>query len=180
MDEATNINQQGLEYNVNRRQPLTTNAQQNTNFKFTLTRIPNVTFWCTSVNVPSISIGEVPVLNKFVPLHVPGSSIQYDQLRVTFMLDEEFATWKEIHNWMRGLVPFEDFRQIIRNDADYYSDGIVHCLNSSKNPSHEYIIKKMFPISLDGFDLSVALSEPDPVTINATFVFESFDIKKIT
>jgi hypothetical protein len=174
------INEQGLQYNINQRQPATINAQQSTNFKMTLTRIPNVTFWCTAINIPSISIGDVPVSNMFAPLHVPGSSIQYDQLRVTFQVDEEFANWKEIHNWMRGVVPFEDFRQIIPNDQDYYSDIMIHCLNSSKNPSYLFTVKKAFPVNIDGFDLSVALTEPEPVTISATFVFETFDIQKVT
>ena len=115
-----------------------------------------------------------------MPIHVPGSSVQIDQLRVTFQVDEEFANWKEMYNWMRSIVPFEDFRQILPKQNDYYSDATIHCLNSAKNPNIRFTLKKVFPISLDGFELNSALTEPEPVTINATFVYDSFDIETVT
>jgi hypothetical protein len=167
-------------YNPRGRQPDSVNAFLNTNFKFTLTRLPNVTFWCSSVNIPQISIGEVTVQNRFVPHHVPGSSIQMDPLRVTFSVDEEFSNWNEIYRWMRSIVPFEDFSEILRNENQYYSDGIIHCLNSAKNPNKKFVFKNMFPTNLDGFDLNVALNEPDPVSVTATFTYESFEIEDVT
>lgn len=171
---------QGLNLNPLRRQPDTINAMQTTNFKLTFERMPNVTFWCTSINIPSVSVGEVTVPTKTMPIHVPGSSVQIDQLRVTFQVDEEFANWKEIYNWMRSIVPFEDFRQILPKQNDYYSDATIHCLNSAKNPNIRFTLKKVFPISLDGFELNSALTDPDPVTISATFVYDSFDVETVT
>ena len=142
------INQAGQNYSPIVRDPDTTNPMLDTHFKLTFTRIPNVSFWCTSTNIPSISIGEVAVPNKFVSLHVPGSSIQFDQLRVSFLIDEEFTNWNEIYNWMQSVVPFEDFRRILPNDANYDSDATIHCLNSAKQPHVNFIFKKLFPISL--------------------------------
>jgi hypothetical protein len=177
---AAAVNEEGISYNVLRRQPETVNAFQNTNFKFTLTRIPNVTFWCSSVNIPQISIGEVTVQTGMLPHHVPGSSIQLDPLRVNFAVDEEFANWNEIYRWMRSIVPFEDFTEILSNENNYYSEGTIHCLNSAKNPNKRFVFKKLFPVSLDGFDLNVALNEPEPVTVSATFTYESFEIENVT
>jgi len=174
------INPQGRNYNVLSREPDTTNTLLNTNFKFTLLRIPNVTFWCTSVNMPSVSIGSIEVANKFVLHHVPGSSIDQDTIKVTFIVDEEFSNWNEIYKWMRGLVPFEDFSEIIQNDKNYYSDGTIHLLNHAKNPHRQISIKSMYPISLDGFELNSAYTDADPITVNATFVYESFDIGEVT
>jgi hypothetical protein len=174
------INQQNLNYSVLGREPDTTNTLLNTNFKFTLLRIPNVTFWCTSVNMPSVTIGSVEVANKFVKHHVPGSSIDLDTLKVTFIVDEEFTNWNEIYKWMRGLVPFEDFSEIIANDRNYYSDGTIHLLNSAKNPHRQITLKNMYPISLDGFELNSAYSDAEPITVNATFVYETFDIEHVT
>ena len=177
---AATINDEGFSYNVLRRQPDSVNAQQNTNFKFTLLRAPNVTFWCSSVNIPQVSVGEVTIQNRFAPLHVPGSSVQYDPLRITFSVDEDFSNWSEIYNWMRSIVPFEDFTEMLTNESKYYSEATVHCLNSAKNPNLSFTFKKLLPVSLDGFDLNVALNEPEPVTVTATFTFESFEITKTT
>lgn len=177
---AATISDSSISYNARNRQPDSVNAFQNTNFKFTLTRLPNVTFWCSSVNIPQVSVGEVTIQTRFLPHHVPGSSIQLDPLRVSFAVDEEFSNWNEIYNWMRSIVPFEDFSEILRNENTYYSDGTIHCLNSAKNPNKRFTFRKLFPVSLDGFDLNVALNEPDPVMVTATFTYESFEIEDVT
>ena len=81
---------------------------------------------------------------------------------------------------MRGIVPFEDFTELYRNENDYYSDATIHMLNSAKNPNKRFVFKQVFPVSVDGFDLNVALNEPEPIQINATFTFESFELEDIT
>jgi hypothetical protein len=180
MAKKSSINEQGLDLNARLRNPDTLNSLLNTNFKFTLTRIPNVTFWCTSVNIPGINIGEVAVQNMFLPVHVPGSSIQLDQLRITFGVDENFSNWHEIYRWMRGLVPFEDFREVIRDSDNYYSDGTIHSLNSAKNPNILFTFKKLMPVSLDGFELNVTETDTNPVTSSVTFVYETMEIKSVS
>lgn len=181
MEETDNIlNNDGLNYNPLSRYPANSNSMQTTNFKLVFTRMPNVTFWCTSVNIPSINIGEVTVPTRTMPIHVPGSSVQLDQLRLTFMVDEDFKNWKEIYDWSRKIVPFEDLTEIYPNVNNYYSDAVIHCLNSAKNPNIRFTFKKVFPVSIDGFDLSAALNEPEPVTINSTFVYDSFDIETVS
>lgn len=162
------------------RMPNTENAMLDTHFKLTFARIPNTTFWCTSTNIPSLSIGEVEVRNKFLSLHVPGSSIRADRLNVRFQLDENFANWNEIYTWMRQVVPFEDFYEVLRNDANYYSDATIHCLNSAKQPNIRFVFHKLFPVSLEGFDLNTMLVDTNPVTISASFAYESFSLEGIS
>ena len=81
---------------------------------------------------------------------------------------------------MRGLVPFEDFREVIRDTDEYYSEGTVHLLNSAKNPNIRFTFKKLMPIALDGFEMSSTLNDAEQVSVSATFVYESFDIEKVT
>ena len=177
---SPSVDRQMRSFNPNSRQRETPNAMQTTNFKLTFARMPNITFWCTSVNIPSISVGEVTVPTRSMPIHVPGSSVQLDQLRLNFIVDEDFVNWREIYAWMRGIVPFEDFTDILQNQQDYYSDATIHCLSNAKNPNVKFTFNKVFPISLDGFDLSSALNEPEPVTISATFIYDNFDIERVT
>jgi hypothetical protein len=170
----------GGSLNPVRRNPDSENAMLDTHFKMTFTRIPNVTFWCNATNIPSISIGEVEVPNKFISLHVPGSSIRSDNLRVSFQLDENFTNWNEIYTWMQQVVPFEDFYDVLKNDANYYSNATIHCLNSAKQPNMRFVFRKLFPISLEGFDLNTMLTDSNPINITASFTYESFDIERVT
>ena len=103
-----------------------------------------------------------------------------DDLKLSFAVDEEFSNWNEIYKWMRGLVPFENFREILSNTENYYSDGIVYCLNSAKQPYIRIVYKKLIPVSLDGFELNSALNDVDPITVNVRFKYESFDVEKVT
>lgn len=177
--EPTGDNVIGGSFNPLLRNPNSENAMLDTHFKLTFGRIPNITFWCTATNIPSLSIGEVEVRNKFLSLHVPGSSIRADQLRVTFQLDENFANWNEIYTWMRQVVPFEDFYEVLRNDANYYSDATIHCLNSAKQPNIRFVFHKLFPVSLEGFDLNSMLTTTGPITISASFAYESFSLERV-
>jgi hypothetical protein len=174
------INKEGLDYNPLVRENETTNAMLNTNFKLTFQRIPNISFWCTAVNIPEVTVGEVNISTGILPIHVPGSSVSLGQLNLTFILDEEFSNWNEIYKWMRGTTPFEDFTDIIENEANYFSDATIHCLNSAKRPHMRFTFNKVFPISLAGFELNSALTDTEPVTINASFVYDSFDMEKVT
>ena len=81
---------------------------------------------------------------------------------------------------MRSIVPFDSFNEILSNEQNYYSEGTIHCLNSAKNPHRRFIFKNLFPVSLDGFDLNVALNEPEPVQVTATFTYESFELENVT
>lgn len=174
------INQEGLDFNPLNQENETTNAMLSTNFKLTFQRIPNMTFWCTQVNIPEISVGEISIPTRVMPIHVPGSSVSLSQLNLTFILDEEFANWNEVYRWMRGTTPFEDFEDIIRNENNYFSDATIHCLNSAKRPNMRFTFRRVFPTTLAGFELSSALTDPDPVTISASFVYDYFDMEKVT
>jgi hypothetical protein len=173
------LSNSSLNYDPTIREPDTQNGYLNTNFKLVFSRIPNVEFWCSSANIPSINVGEVTIPTGILPIHVPGSSIAYDRLRITFAIDEEFSNWNEIHNWMRSTTPFEDMTEVLRDSPNYYSDATIICLNSAKRPNVRFNFQKVFPLDLDGFDLNVALSEPDLVTVNATFMFDSMSIETI-
>ena len=81
---------------------------------------------------------------------------------------------------MRGLVPFEDFREVIRDSDNYYSDGTIHSLNSAKNPNILFTFKKLMPVSLDGFELNVTETDINSVTSSVTFVYETMEIKSVS
>jgi len=52
-----------------------------------------MTYFCQSLSIPGISLGEVPVNNPFLDVYSPGEKAIYDLLNVTFMVDEELKSW---------------------------------------------------------------------------------------
>jgi hypothetical protein len=161
----------GGSLNPVRRNPDSENAMLDTHFKMTFTRIPNVTFWCNATNIPSISIGEVEVPNKFISLHVPGSSIRSDNLKVSFQLDENFTNWNEIYTWMQQVVPFEDFYDVrmdtYKKRKAYLIEALKHKVKKLSNRAR-YILA-----NLDG---SVDLRKKTAVQVNDLLVNKKFDM----
>ena len=60
------------------RNPINTDLLQSTKFRVTFARLPTVTYFCNSANLPGISLTEIPMPTPFVDLYMPGEKAVYD------------------------------------------------------------------------------------------------------
>ena len=81
------------------RTPQNTNPLQPTKFLLTFSRIPTAQYFCQEVNIPSVSLGEVDRVTPFLDMYSPGTKLKYDPLDVTFIIDEELRSWRDMYNW---------------------------------------------------------------------------------
>ena len=70
---------------------------------FTLQRLPELSFFCQEVSLPAITLPEATQLNPFSKIPLSGDQIDFDTLRVQFLVDEKMENYKSIHNWIIGL-----------------------------------------------------------------------------
>ena len=85
------------------RQPTSLDYASPTQFKFQIQKLPKVEYFCTSVNLPAVSISEVKQPTPFVDVPLPGTTLSYETLNMTFLVDENLENLQEIHGWIRGL-----------------------------------------------------------------------------
>ena len=85
------------------RQPTSLDYASPTQFKFQISKLPKVEYFCTSVNLPSLTISETSQPTPFVDLPMPGTKLTYGNLTMTFLVDENLENFQEIHGWIRGL-----------------------------------------------------------------------------
>jgi hypothetical protein len=149
-------------------------------------------FFCQSVNVPGISMSEVPQNTPFVDLYLPGDKAIYDLLNVTFIIDEELQSWKEIHDWIRAMTfptEFEEYANLDRLSSmnlgsqsvkPQFADAAVTLFSSSNKPLYRFKFKDIFPTSVSTFILSTGESPETIITADATFRYSWYDIEKIT
>ena len=71
-----------------------------TYYQFTISRLPGVNYFCQTASLPSLSLSQVSMPTRFTTLQSP-SKITFDELTVTFVVDEAMKNWMEIYNWMR-------------------------------------------------------------------------------
>lgn len=99
--------------------PANINPLSPNGYMFTLQRLPELSFFCQEVSLPSITLPEATQLNPFSKIPLSGDQIDFDTLRVQFLIDENMGNYRAIHDWIVGLGFPENnsqYTQVI-NDA---------------------------------------------------------------
>ena len=159
-------------------------------FKFALERCPKVDFYCNAANLPSITLGvaEQPSYLRNIP--VPGDKIQFEDLQISFMVDEHMENYLEIYDWITGLGFPESIDQYIQlgddkklapeNDPNdnfnERSDATLMILNSDYNTSVKVKFRDLFPIELSGIPFDAKAEQQEYYTATARFKYTMFDV----
>ena len=85
------------------RQPTKLDLASPQQFKFSIIKLPKVEYFCTSANVPGISLGSATQLTPLKDIPVPGDKLTYGDLEISFMVDENLDNYREIHGWLTGI-----------------------------------------------------------------------------
>ena len=67
------------------RSPENTNLLQSTKFLLTFDRIRTTQYFCQTVNLPGVSLGEVSRATPFLDMYSTGTKLTYDPLVVEFI-----------------------------------------------------------------------------------------------
>ena len=89
--------------NRNDRQPTKMDYASPTQFKFQILKLPKVEFFTTAVNLPGLSLNSIEQQTPLTDIPVPGTKLSYQDLEITFMVDENLENYREIHGWLTGL-----------------------------------------------------------------------------
>lgn len=174
------------------RNPTNPNFLHPNKYILTFSRLPNVQYFCQGVSIPGISLGEVPRNNPFVDLYSPGEKAIYDQMNITFYVDEELTAWKEVHDWIRGMTFPESYREYatlgqnaknrqisIRDGFEQFSDASLTLLSSSNKPLHRFKFYDCFPVTLSSFVVNSQDSPETIITADTSIRFAYYDIEKV-
>lgn len=167
------------------RTPQNNNLLQPTKFLMAFDRIPNVQYFCQSVNIPGMQLGAAPVNFPGLDVNAPGNKMSYNQLTMTFTVDEAMKSWQDIHSWFRSIASptGTDERnrlsalQSNRKNTKSYSDATLTVLSALNNPLFRVRYYNCFPISLSDIQFDTKLSADDIITSDANFLFDYFDFE---
>lgn len=155
-------------------------------FRFTLARAPNLNFFATDVNIPSLSLGFIEVPTPFKVLDFPGDRLDYGDLQVTFKVDEDFQNYFELYNWIVALGFPDQYNQYKRVAAadpgekeTVFSDAVLTVMNSGMVPNIEIRFQDLFPVSLGDINFTSTDSDVNYVTNTASFKYKIFTVHKL-
>ena len=168
--------------------PQNTNLLHANKFLLAFSRLPNVQYFCQSLPLPGLSMGEGLQATPFVDLYVPGDKLLYDMLAITFLVDEDLKSWMEIHDWMRAMTyptEFAEYARLNRLNPPHtskvkpqYSDAALVILDSSQNSNYRVTFKNCYPTSLSAIQFSTTGQGPlETMTADATFRYDYYNIE---
>ena len=165
------------------RQPDTNNYLGVNYFQLEITRTPTVTYFCQTANLPSLTLTPVeqPSTLGLRPKWI-GCQYAYEDLQVSFLVDEDMRNWLEVYRWMEEIGNLENNDSVIAETQtmDFFSDITLLITNSSYKPKYRVQFKKAFPIAISSIQFNTASMDTEPIIATATFTYDSYTIKTLT
>lgn len=155
------------------------------NFKFAIKRAPHVNFFVQGVNLPGLSLPDIDVSNPLIRVPYPGDHLLYDELDLSFKVDEDLKNYMEIHEWLRALGKrsYDEYKtltqKISTTGETIRSDMTLTVLTSNRNANYSVTFKDAFPIKLSGINFDVTSADVDYVQASATFRYVTYDVTKV-
>ena len=187
------------------RQPEKLDYASPTQFKFIINQLPKVEFFTVAANVPSITLGETTFGTPFRQIPIQGDTITFDQLSISFIVDEYLENYLSLHDWITGVgfpkttEQFTKFRDstsetpsssfparginrtsgISTPDKPNVSDATLTILSNKNNPIVEVNFENVFPISLGALDFSQNATDVEYMVATAEFAYQIYEIKTL-
>lgn len=155
------------------------------NFRFAIKRAPHVNFFVQGVNLPGLSLPDIDVSNPLIRVPYPGDHLLYDELDLSFKVDEDLKNYMEIHEWLRALGKrsYDEYKTLTQKTSTtgetIRSDMTLTVLTSNRNANYSVTFKDAFPIKLSGINFDVTSSDIDYVPASATFRYVTYDVTKV-
>lgn len=164
-------------------QPTNNNFLSPLGFKFQIKKTPHLNYFVQSVVLPSVSLGVIEVGTPFSRLPLPGDKLTFNDLDVTFKVDEDMVNYLEIFNWMSALGKPDNFTDgaSIYAASPMSGDGVfselsLAVLTSSMNGNKMITFTDAFPINLSDITFDSTQSDVEYITATATFHYRRFTI----
>lgn len=176
------------------REPNNINTLINNDFVFKIHRAPHVSYFCQSVSIPGITLPAMQMPTPHAVIPIEANRPIYDNLSISFKIDEYMINYMEIVNWMRGLGKpkgFQDFvhrfgannhpaAPFMENTHPYkYSDVSLFVQTSIKNALIEVVFRDAWPVAISQIPLDTTPQDATDVQATVFFAYTYFDILRV-
>ena len=184
------------------RQPTKLDYSSPTQFKFGILQLPKVEFFTVAANLPGISLPSATYNTPFKDIPTMGDKPEYEDLNITFIVDEFLENYISMHEWMIGTgfpknrTQFANFRSNTANqpqatlatstdigdtqpatpDKGMYGDATLTILSNKNNPLVEVRFQDVFPTSLGGLEYTQTATDVEYLTVQATLQYKIYEI----
>tara|TARA_Y100000385_G_scaffold211556_1_gene219633 strand:+ start:275 stop:865 length:591 start_codon:yes stop_codon:yes gene_type:complete len=184
------------------RQPTALDYSSPTQFRFLINQLPKVQYFTTEANIPGITLGEGQFNTPLKDIELLGDKLTYEDLTITFIVDENLENYIEMHTWLTGIgfpkdrKQFSEFRSTTSNmsvktrgesndigdvrastpELAMTSDSVLTILTNKNNPVVECRFRDVFPTSLSGLTYSQNQTDVEYLTATVNFKYTIYEI----
>lgn len=134
-------------------------------------KYPNAQYTVQTIALPDMSVSAAPFNTPKRNIGMTPDKVEYAPMDLTFLVDEDMKNYKEIHDWILGLVTEDD------NGVRKQRDITLQILNSHANVSNEITFVDAFPITLSSLPFDAGSTTADYLTAAVTFQYSYFRFK---
>jgi len=159
--------------------PANINPLSSNGFNFSISKLPEVSFFCQEVNLPGLNLPTVDIPTPLSIMPFAGDVVTYDDLQVQFLVDESMTNYTAIYNWMIGLGFPSDHSQysdFINNQNTGYSrtsrefsDASLQILGSNNKAVKTVRFVDILPVNLSTMTFQSTSNDVNYIVGNATF-----------
>ena len=84
-------------------QPTVLDYASQTQWRLAFNRVPKTTWFCTTANVPGITLGEAQYATPMSDMFIAGDKLTFETLNITFIVDEELQNYRELWERITGI-----------------------------------------------------------------------------
>ena len=184
------------------RQPSKLDYTSPTQFRFVINQLPKVEYFTVAGNIPGITLDEIELGTPLKNIPLMGNKLTYEDLSITFIVDEDLLNYIEMHTWLTAIgfpkdkSQFRNFRSATSNVASatrgesndigdvkpstperaMYSDAVMTILTNKNNPVVECRFADVFPTSLSGLTYSQNQTDVEYLTAEVNFKYQIYEI----
>ena len=103
-------------------------------------------------------------------LEISGNTPIYAPLNVTFLMDEEFQSYKSLVGWLQSFVDEGPWLNLTK-------DMKLYVLSSNKIPLITFTFVHVFPVNIPDLPLESNVVDPTPITYTVEFRFQWFSVE---
>ena len=163
-------------------------------FKFTISRMRGVDFFCQSANIPAMNLGSADTGTRLNKIRNPGDELMYEDLFLRFLVDENMKNWYQVANWMREIAtPYDnsEFRynrgeiksvnkrpagvDIATGNNQWRCDCSLLILSSNYRIVSEVVFRDAWPTSLSTLNFDAASSDVNYFTAEVGLRYNYYD-----
>ena len=164
-------------------QPVNTSFLSPIGFKFQLNNFPEVNYFCQSANLPGISISAIDVPTALKTIAIAGDEVNFEELSIKFIVDENMKNWLSIYDWIIGLgFPTkegqEKYKKLSEN-SELTTDATLTVLTGNMNPQINFIFQECFPLSLSSIAFDSGGTDIDYVTADVSFRYDFYRVENL-